>query len=152
VAARWAADAKVGSRLEAIGPRGKITVLSESGSHLFVADDSAMPAAFAMLESLSRGATATAVLVTSHGPGSRPGPLSSADTRLLWIEEAEVPEVIDGLDLPRGLAAYVMGERHLVIRSVDALVAARVDRDGVASKPYWRGDQPNAAHGEPARD
>jgi NADPH-dependent ferric siderophore reductase len=152
VAARWASDAKVGSRLEAIGPRGKITVVAESGSHLFVADESSMPAVFAMLEFLSPDATATAVLVTSHGPDSRPGPLSSADTRLRWIEEAEVPEVIDGLDLRRGIAAYVLGERNLVLSSVDALVAAGVDRGGVASKAYWRRDQPNAAHGEPARD
>jgi NADPH-dependent ferric siderophore reductase len=152
VAARWAADAEVGSRLEAIGPRGVITVRSEFGSHLFVADDSAMPAAFAMLEALPPDATAAAVLVTAHGADSRPGPASSADAPLLWVEEAQVPKAIDGLDLRGGVAAYVLGERRLVLGTVGVLVAAAVERDAIASKAYWRRDQPNAAHGEPAHD
>jgi NADPH-dependent ferric siderophore reductase len=152
VAARWATDAKVGSRLDAIGPRGSVTVSPESPSHLFVADDSAMPAAFAMLEALPPGSTATAVLVTPHGPGSRPGPLSSADARLLWIGEPGVPEVIESLELPPDVAVYVNGERRLVIRSLELLMALGVHRDSISSKAYWRGDKPNAAHGEPEHD
>jgi len=49
-ATRWAAKAEVGEHLEAIGPRGGITLRPTAMSHLFVVDDSAMPAAFVMLE------------------------------------------------------------------------------------------------------
>jgi NADPH-dependent ferric siderophore reductase len=152
VAARWAADAKVGDRLDAIGPRGSITIRSESESHLFLADDSAMPAAFAMLEALPPESTATAVLVRPLGLGSRPGPRSAVDARLLWVEEPDVREVVESLELAPGVAVYVNGERRLVLRAVELLMAAGVDRDSIASKAYWRGDQPNAAHGEPTRD
>jgi hypothetical protein len=32
----------------------------------------------------------------------------------------------------------------------ELLVAGGLDRDAVASKAYWRRDQPNASHGEPS--
>lgn len=152
VATRWALDATVGSRVEAVGPRGTIFLRPAAGSYLFVADDSAMPAGFAMMEALPRGSTAMAVLVTPHGAESRPGPDVSADVRLLWVEEAQVPEAIAGLVLEQGVAAYVYGERSLVLDAVSLLAAAGVDNDAIASKAYWRRNQPNAANGEPTRD
>ena len=152
VAARWAVAAQIGDRLRAIGPRGANALRPEADSHLFLADDSAMPAAFAMLEALAPESRATAVLVTTHGPESRPGPRSVADTGLFWIEEADVRDLLESIDLPGGTAAYVNGERSLVRRSVEVLMAAGVARDAIASKAYWRGDQPNAAHGEPRHD
>ncbi|MGD0743279.1 MAG: SIP domain-containing protein [Acidimicrobiales bacterium] len=152
VAACWAADTDVGSRLEAIGPRGVITVRPDSESHIFVTDDSAIPATFAMIEALPPGATATAFLVSPHGPESRPVPLGTADTRIRWVEETRLPEAIRESALPRGVAAYALGERRLVLSAVDLFVRVGVDRDAIASKAYWRRDQPNEARGEPARD
>jgi NADPH-dependent ferric siderophore reductase len=151
VATRWAAEAEIGDRLAAIGPRGSIT-LRAGASHLFVADDSALPAAFAMLEALPSDATATVVLVTPHGPLSRPGPNGVANMRQFWIDEAELPAVIAELDLEPPVAAYVNGERQLVRRATELLVSAGIDNSAIASKAYWRHDQPNAAHGEPSHD
>jgi NADPH-dependent ferric siderophore reductase len=51
-ATRWAAKAELGEHLEAIGPRGGISLRPTATSHHFVVDDSAMPAAFALLEAL----------------------------------------------------------------------------------------------------
>lgn len=150
-AARWAAGAKVGTRLDAVGPRGKITLRPGALSHLFVADDSAMPAAFAMIEALPRGARATAVLVTSHGAGSRPGPLAEADVPLHWAEDGQFLALIAGLGEEPHLAGYVLGERELVRDAVELLVSAGADRDAIAAKVYWRRDRPNEAHGEPSR-
>ncbi len=48
-----------------------------------------------------------------------------------------------------GTAAYLFGERHLVRTAKEHLVTAGLDRDAMASKAYWRTDQPNASHGEP---
>ena len=152
IATRWAGDAEVGSQLNAIGPRGTITVRPGATSHVFVADDSAMPAAFAMLEALSPHVSATAVLVTPHGPLSRPGPNGVADIRQLWVTDAQLPEVIAGLDLQPPVASYVNGERHLVLRAVELLRSAGLDQAATASKAYWRSDQPNAAHGEPSHE
>src|ERR1700724_1861833 len=64
-ATRWAATADPGERLEAIGPRGGISLRPTATSHLFIVDDSAMPAAFVLLEALAVETPATALLVTS---------------------------------------------------------------------------------------
>src|SRR6185437_659277 len=55
--ARWAATARPGDRVEAIGPRGKITVVADADWHLFAGDESALPATFAMVESLPASVT-----------------------------------------------------------------------------------------------
>ena len=110
-----------------------------------------MPFAFTMLEALPPAAKATAILVSRHGPGSRPGPVSAADTRLLWVTDAEIAEAIEGLGPVRGTAAYVNGERHLVLHTVDLLLAAGAEAGDVTSKAYWRRDQPNEDRGEPSR-
>ncbi len=152
VATRWAAGAEIGDRLAAIGPRGTVTVRAETASHLFVADDSAFPTACAMLEALPSDAAATVVLVTPHGPLSRPGPNGVANTRPFWVDQTELPGVIAELDLEPPIAAYVNGERQLVRRATDLLLSAGIDKTLIASKAYWRHDQPNAAHGEPSHD
>jgi NADPH-dependent ferric siderophore reductase len=151
LATRWAAGAEIGDRLAAIGPRGAVT-LRAGLSHVFVVDDSAFPAACAMLEALPPEATATVLLVTPHGPLSRPGPSGVASTRQFFIEQAELPAMIRMLGLEPPVSAYVNGERDLVRTAVDLLDAAGIDKTLIASKAYWRRDQPNAAHGEPSHD
>ena len=149
-ATRWAAKAELGEHLEAIGPRGGISLRPTATSHLFVVDDSAMPAAFALLEALPPDTPATALLVTSHGAMSRPAPTGAAATSLVWLDQAEMLEMLNDLDPAAGTAAYVLGERHLVRTAEELLVAAGLDRDAVATKAYWRRDEPNASHGEPS--
>jgi NADPH-dependent ferric siderophore reductase len=59
-------------------------------------------------------------------------------------------EWLSDLHPAAGTAAYIFGERHLVRTAEELLVAGGVDRDAMASKAYWRRDQPNACHGEPS--
>jgi len=149
-ATRWAAKAELGEHLEAIGPRGGLSLRPTAASHLFVVDDSAMPAAFVLLEALPADTPATALLVTSHGATSRPAPTGASATSLVWLDRAEVLEMLGELHPAAGTAAYLFGERHLVRTAEELLVAGGLDRDEVASKAYWRRDQPNASHGEPS--
>jgi NADPH-dependent ferric siderophore reductase len=149
VAAEWAATARAGDRLQAVGPRGTVRIDVDARTHVFVADDSAVPAAFAMLESLPEGASATAVLVTPHGAGSRPGPRAGSAS-LTWTDEPFVADVLDPLE--PGAAAYVFGERSLVRRAVQLLGGSAAEKNRIAAKAYWRRDQANMSHGEPMRD
>jgi NADPH-dependent ferric siderophore reductase len=149
-ATRWAAKAELGEHLEAIGPRGGISLRPTATSHLFVVDDSAMPAAFVLLEALPADTPATALLVTSYGAKSRPASARTPATSLVWLDRAEMLEILSDLHPAAGTAAYVLGERHLVRTAEELLVAGGLDRDAVASKAYWRQDQPNASHGEPS--
>ena len=151
VATRWASEAKIGDRLSAIGPRGSMGVRLEATAHVFVTDDSAMPATFAMLEALPDDASATVLLVT-HGPLSRPGPNPAAHVRQLWLDHSELGMTIPQLDLTTSLTAYVNGEHHFVRSASGLLAMAGIDEAAISTKSYWRRDQPNAPHGEPARD
>jgi NADPH-dependent ferric siderophore reductase len=99
-ATRWAAKAELGEHLEAIGPRGGISLRPTATSHLFVVDDSAMPAAFVLLEALPSDTAATALLVTSQGVESRPAPLALARPRSSgWIKQIRLRELGQGHDL-----------------------------------------------------
>ena len=149
-ATRWAAKAELGEHLGAIGPRGGISLRSTATAHLFVVDDSAMPAAFALLDALPSDTAATALLVTSHGVESRPTPAGAPATSLVWLDQAEMLEMLSDLHPAAGTAAYLFGERHLVRTAEELLIAGGLDRDVIASKAYWRRDQPNASHGEPS--
>ena len=146
----WAAKAELGEHLEAIGPRGAISLRPTATSHLFVVDDSAMPAAFVLLEALPADTPATALLVTSHGAKSRPTSAGAPATSLVWLDRAEMLDMLSDLRPAAGTAAYLFGERHLIHTAEELLVTGGLDRDAVASKAYWRRDQPNASHGEPS--
>src|SRR5260370_1297616 len=45
---RWVRSARSGDKIEGIGPRGKITTSATADWHLFIGDESALPAAFAI--------------------------------------------------------------------------------------------------------
>jgi NADPH-dependent ferric siderophore reductase len=149
-ATRWAATAEPGDLLEAIGPRGGISLRRAATSHLFIVDDSAMPAAFALLEALPAETPVTALLVTSHGAKSRPATAIAPATSLVWASQSEMLGMLSDLHPAADTAAYLFGERHLVRKAEELLVEGGLDRDAVASKAYWRRDQPNASHGEPS--
>src|SRR6185295_15471504 len=57
----WLADLDTGAELVAVGPRGH-TYVREADWHLFVGDETGIPAIFAMLEGLPHGARAHAIL------------------------------------------------------------------------------------------
>ena len=149
-ATRWAAQAKVGERLEAIGPRGAVVLRSSATTHLFVVDDSAMPFAFAMIDALPSNISAIALLVTSHGASSRPTVAGRPGTSLIWMDQREIVHELNDLYIPTDSTVYIFGEHQLVRKLEKLLVADGIDRHSVVSKAYWRRDQPNASHGEPS--
>jgi len=59
---RWVRSAAPGDRIEGIGPRGKITISAGADWHLFLTDESGLPAAFAMTGALPSGSDATLVI------------------------------------------------------------------------------------------
>jgi NADPH-dependent ferric siderophore reductase len=48
----WIRTARAGSRIDAIGPRGKITLSTAALDHVFICDETGMPGALAMIESM----------------------------------------------------------------------------------------------------
>ena len=159
--ARWASTAQPGDHIEAIGPRGKITVEGEADWHLFIGDDSAIPASLAMAESLGISQRGTVILEVD-GPEDRHEDIECAgDVSVEWLYRAgadpasadHLLEHVRGVDLPPGKGhAYLAGELKVVAALRTLLLQRGLEAEQVSSKPYWRAGVANAAHGEPERE
>jgi NADPH-dependent ferric siderophore reductase len=160
--ARWAQNASPGDHVECLGPRGKIFLDEDATSHVFLGDESAIPATFAMVEGLSAGRQALCILEVAdaaedlsfeapagvtldlrwvHRDGAEPGGSE------LLLAALDAAPLADG---PRH--AYANAELRVVAALRKALVAAGFDADDIDTKPYWRKGVANAAHGEPPRE
>jgi NADPH-dependent ferric siderophore reductase len=157
---QWVRSARPGDRIQGIGPRGKITTSAAADWHLFMADESALAATFAMTEALPGGAMATLILEIPEEDDEQE--LSAAaTTRLSFLHRlgapagdpaalaAEAAEV----ELPAGRGhAYLLGEAKVVLRLREILAERGLAEDQMSPKAYWGRGRANAGHGEPARD
>jgi NADPH-dependent ferric siderophore reductase len=157
---RWVRGARPGDRIEGIGPRGKITPSPAADWHLFMGDESAMPAILAMTESLPGDSEATIVLEVPD-PADEQELLAPARTRLSWLHRltgpAGDPAALAGeaaeVELPPGNGhAYLLGEAKVVLRLREILSGRGLAADQMSPKAYWGRGRANAGHGEPARD
>jgi NADPH-dependent ferric siderophore reductase len=157
---RWVRSARPGDRIEGIGPRGKITMSATADWHLFIGDESALPATFAMTEALPADSSATLVLEVPEESDEQDLP-AAASTRISWLHRlggpagdpsalaAEAAEV----EFPPGRGhAYLFGEATVVSRLREILAERGLAQDQVSPKAYWGRGRANASHGEPARD
>lgn len=159
----WIRAAGVGDRMDAIGPRGKITVRRDADWHLFVVDETGLPGMLAMIEALPPGSRATAIVeIDTPADEQRPDAPQVESLDVHWLprlgrsapgDPVLLAEAVATLDLPAGLGhAYVAAEAG-VVRGVGRDLGARGLRpDQISAKAYWRRGLPNAEHGEPTRD
>ncbi len=87
---RWVRSARSGDRIEGIGPRGKITTSATADWHLFIGDESALPATFAMTEALPPGCPATLVLEIPEESDEQDLD-AVASTRISWLHRLGAP-------------------------------------------------------------
>lgn len=159
--ARWLASAVPGSLVEAIGPRGKITVVAGVSTHVFVGDEASFAAVAAMAGAVPAGGRVVVLADVADASERRPlaaRPGVALDLR--WLERdgapAEAPGRVEaalaGLELDESSShAYVLGEFH-VVAAARAQLVERLGSANVSSKPYWRAGRPNAERGEPDRE
>ena len=160
--AHWAATAAHGDRLEALGPRGKITLEPGAESHLFFADESGIPATLAMLGALPPGTRAAAFLEVA-GPEERREVTvpDGVAVEVTWLERGGAAPGTSGVlaeaagraPLPGGRRhAYLAAELAVVAAARAALAGRGLEPGQLSAKPYWRLGVANAAHGEPTGD
>jgi NADPH-dependent ferric siderophore reductase len=159
----WITAAAVGDRIDAIGPRGKITLRPDASWHFFVVDETGLPGALAMMEALPPGAMAIAVAeidtVDDEQAPDAPDP-SRLDLRWLHRDGRSVPgdaagvlEAVARTELPTGPGHIYLAAESGVVRAVTrALTERGVPSDQISGKAYWRRGLPNAEHGEPTRE
>jgi NADPH-dependent ferric siderophore reductase len=155
---RWAQAARPGVAVDAIGPRGKITLAPGAEWHLFGGDATALPGAFAMMEALPAGVPASAFLLVD-GPTERQSIASGAtDKTINWQYDNAPPSRLDGglvaalssTNLPPGRGhAYLAGEVALVSALKASLLARGWTVEQISAKAYWNRGRANAGHGEP---
>jgi len=157
---RWVRAAAPGDRIEGIGPRGKISASPTADWHLFLADESALAAAFAMTESLPGDSRATLIMEIPDEADEQD--LSApATTHLTWLHRLGAPAGDPALlaaeaaevELPAGRGhAYLFGEAKVVLRLREILTGRGLGEDQISPKAYWGRGRANAGHGEPPRD
>jgi NADPH-dependent ferric siderophore reductase len=157
---RWVAAARPGDRVEGIGPRGKIFLAPAADWHLFIGDDSALPAFFAMVAALPAGARALVILEVPGQDGEQ-DLATAADAEVTWLhrdgraagEPAALAAAAAAVALPPGHGhAYLAGEATVVRRLRETLAARGLAPEQMSPKAYWGRGRANAAHGEPAKD
>jgi NADPH-dependent ferric siderophore reductase len=159
----WIRNATIGSRIDAIGPRGKITLNQNAAWHLFVGDETGLPGAMAMIESLRSGSTAVGLFEIDSPADEQPPATDnpeSLDVRWFHRLGNSVPgdtalllEAVANTDLPTGSAhAYVAAETRVARVIQGSLIERGFGADQISAKAYWRRGLPNAEHGEPTRE
>jgi NADPH-dependent ferric siderophore reductase len=161
--AAWALALKVGDPVEAIGPRGKITIVPGADWYLFIGDDVALPAMSAMVEALPAGTRAVMITeAADQADRMSPEPPAGVDLTQIWMFRhagGRAPGEAEGLlsgarnvELPDGPGhAYVFGEAGVVSAVAGALRERGLAAERISAKAYWGRGRANASHGEPLR-
>jgi NADPH-dependent ferric siderophore reductase len=159
----WIRSANIGSRIDAIGPRGKVRLRGDAAWHLFIGDETGLPGALAMIEALRGGSTAIGLFeVDSPADEQEPAVGDAKDVGVTWVrrlgnsipgDTAPLLETLANTDLPTGTGhAYIAAETRVVRAVQGALLERGLGRDQISAKAYWRRGLPNAEHGEPTRE
>ncbi len=156
--ATWANRVQAGDIVaEVVAPRGKITVDARAPWHLFVGDDTAVPAMLNMTESLPQGAPAWQIFEVDSKADEVPVE-SRPEGSVSWLHRrgrspgygAGLLQALARFPIPSGPGhAYLAGEAQTVLSMRDLLVARGVPRNQLSVKAYWRMDAANLDRGEP---
>lgn len=157
--ARWAANARVGDRVNGVGPRGKITLDPNADWHLFAGDESAAAGVLNMLEALPADVPGIAFLEVGGPDDELPSRISDNGTqRVRWLYRGQTPvtectmleDAIAGVELPTGRGhGYFAGEVQRVAAIQRAALARGLAPEQLSPKAYWGRGRSNAARGEP---
>jgi NADPH-dependent ferric siderophore reductase len=143
--ADWLSRTDAGAELIAVGPRGH-TYIREGDWHLFVGDETAIPAIFAMLEGLPHGARAHAVLEIGSDEDKIPFQ-AQAHVLIDWVSRNGAPpgpgrllyDRVERFRFPPGEGhAYVIGETANVRAIRHRLIERGLAKNRIAAEGYWR--------------
>lgn len=139
-AAAWARAATVGAPLTVAGPKGSLIIPLDWDGHLFVADDTGLPAIARRLEELPAGARAIVVLNVPDA-GDRRALATRADVALHWVaSDDEMLAAVRALELPAGEGyAWCAGEAR-TMAALRTLLVQDKGQPGAAIRAaaYWK--------------
>jgi len=142
----WARTVRPGASIRARGPRGRTVIDPAAGWHLFLGDETGLPAILHMLQALPDGAEAIALLEVGGAQDELPCE-TGAGLSVEWLHRGATrpgasPAILDRLaqlDFPAGRGqAYIVGETSNVRAQRHHLIARGFERSQIASEGYWR--------------
>ncbi len=139
-AADWAAQAEAGQSVTIGGPRGSFIIPLDYDWHLFVGDETALPAVARRLEELPAGARAIAVLRTDEAADERSFG-TRAELSLQWVRsDNALLDAVRALALPIGEGyAWCAGEAATMAALRRILVDEKGhDRQAIRAAAYWK--------------
>jgi NADPH-dependent ferric siderophore reductase len=145
----WSLDAKPGDAIEIRGPRGRIGLNPDADWHLFVGDETTIPALFALIEALPKGAKAYAFFEVGSAEDKQ-DLTTAADVKIEWLLRNGVTpgpndllfDALSRFALPGGKGhAVVVGETSNVRKQRHSLLERGMDRSQVYAEGYWRPDR-----------
>lgn len=147
LAGPWARDAAVGDELSFVGPGGAWAPRADADVHLFVGDESAIPAIAAGLDALAADARAE-VFVEVASASERVDLPATSGTTVHWIERDRMATAygealtyaVEAAHVPDGdIEAFVHGNADMIKPLRHHLFnAIGVPRERVSISGYWR--------------
>ena len=143
--AMWAATAQVGDVVGLGDLKGRFDYPGDAQWWLLVADESAQPAAWTIIDGLPPGSCLTALFEVASGDRETPAELLSSATDLRWVHRganakgSALVSAVRDHEFPPGIGyAWVAGEAS-VVRDIHLLLAASgLHRRQLRTKGYWR--------------
>jgi NADPH-dependent ferric siderophore reductase len=137
--------AKAGDKLTVLGPRGRHVLKDGADWRLFIGDETAIPAILGMLETLPKGAPATALIEISGEVDKQPLK-TDGDVNLVWLvrdapagQSDVLARAVEGFALPSGVGhVYTLGETSIIRRIRQGLIARGVPKETISAEGYWR--------------
>jgi NADPH-dependent ferric siderophore reductase len=145
IGARWGARAEIGDNVDLFGPRGRLE-LSEANWHLFVGDESALPAIAALVEVLPTDQRAIALVEVADETEQLPMARSAGNLDLRWIHRdgeragtaALLAHAIGDMATPAGTGhGYLLGESRAVVALRQHIAVHGLSPDRTYLKGYW---------------
>jgi NADPH-dependent ferric siderophore reductase len=143
--AQWAATAAAGDHVQFFGPRGKLE-LRDADWHLFIGDESALPAFAALIEALPPTQRAIALVEVGDASDEIGIERDRGELAIRWLHRGDVPPgtpvllaaAIDELQTPPGTGrAYLLGESRAVVSLRAHLGAHGIGVGETYLKGYW---------------
>jgi NADPH-dependent ferric siderophore reductase len=144
-AAAWAKGARIGDAIEAVGPRGRTSLVANADWHLFLGDETCIPAILAMLEILPKETPATAFIEVASAQEQQEVS-TTAKLGLNWIirggpaqPNSLLLDQLKAFQPPAGLGhAYVIGETSGVRAQRHYLLEQGWAPERITAEGYWR--------------
>ena len=150
---RWVSAAAPGDTIEGIGPRGKITTRPDADWHLFIGDDSALPAYLAMAGAVPAGARALVILEVAGRPTV---PVQPGDLRVGGGDQVLLARGAGHLQDHQGPGAGGQRPRHRQVGGQRRVVpdeqvpVRRLRQEDLPARPDALDPVPGPGRGDPA--